>query len=105
MRTIALFTPESIFRTRVSRPMCFSWRRRSVKSRAVPRARLQVGRGTLIRAESLHREIERGEIFGMHVLGGIRAEDLGRGITEDLSLIHISEPTRLLSISYAVFCL
>ena len=23
----------------------------------------------------------------------------------DLSLIHISEPTRLLSISYAVFCL
>eukprot|EP00658_Telonema_sp_P-2_P059080 TRINITY_DN47770_c0_g1_i1.p1 TRINITY_DN47770_c0_g1~~TRINITY_DN47770_c0_g1_i1.p1 ORF type:complete len:104 (+),score=24.59 TRINITY_DN47770_c0_g1_i1:33-344(+) len=27
-----------------------------------------------------------------------------RGV-EDLSLIHISEPTRLLSISYAVFCL
>src|SRR5678815_2050595 len=26
-------------------------------------------------------------------------------IDEDLSLIHISEPTRLLSISYAVFCL
>eukprot|EP00658_Telonema_sp_P-2_P055359 TRINITY_DN44008_c0_g1_i1.p1 TRINITY_DN44008_c0_g1~~TRINITY_DN44008_c0_g1_i1.p1 ORF type:complete len:104 (-),score=11.43 TRINITY_DN44008_c0_g1_i1:34-345(-) len=25
--------------------------------------------------------------------------------THDLSLIHISEPTRLLSISYAVFCL
>src|SRR5678816_4696771 len=25
--------------------------------------------------------------------------------TKDLSLIHISEPTRLLSISYAVFCL
>ena len=25
--------------------------------------------------------------------------------TLDLSLIHISEPTRLLSISYAVFCL
>ena len=24
---------------------------------------------------------------------------------KDLSLIHISEPTRLLSISYAVFCL
>src|SRR5674536_385579 len=24
---------------------------------------------------------------------------------QDLSLIHISEPTRLLSISYAVFCL
>src|SRR5678816_4949458 len=26
-------------------------------------------------------------------------------VNEDLSLIHISEPTRLLSISYAVFCL
>ena len=27
------------------------------------------------------------------------------GIASDLSLIHISEPTRLLSTSYAVFCL
>ena len=26
-------------------------------------------------------------------------------LLQDLSLIHISEPTRLLSISYAVFCL
>ena len=32
-------------------------------------------------------------------LDGMSDEDL------DLSLIHISEPTRLLSISYAVFCL
>src|SRR5678816_1780784 len=42
----------------------------------------------------------------------ITIEDDGRGIpidkhptTKKLSLIHISEPTRLLSISYAVFCL
>eukprot|EP00658_Telonema_sp_P-2_P026452 TRINITY_DN20681_c0_g1_i2.p2 TRINITY_DN20681_c0_g1~~TRINITY_DN20681_c0_g1_i2.p2 ORF type:complete len:114 (+),score=23.83 TRINITY_DN20681_c0_g1_i2:116-457(+) len=28
-----------------------------------------------------------------------------RTLTRTLSLIHISEPTRLLSISYAVFCL
>eukprot|EP00658_Telonema_sp_P-2_P017588 TRINITY_DN16849_c0_g1_i1.p1 TRINITY_DN16849_c0_g1~~TRINITY_DN16849_c0_g1_i1.p1 ORF type:complete len:243 (-),score=36.06 TRINITY_DN16849_c0_g1_i1:26-754(-) len=28
-----------------------------------------------------------------------------QGLLKDLSLIHISEPTRLLSISYAVFCL
>src|SRR5678816_4310369 len=28
-----------------------------------------------------------------------------RGVVRRLSLIHISEPTRLLSISYAVFCL
>src|SRR5678816_3299247 len=34
-------------------------------------------------------------------------DDLGLGLhyTYSLSLIHISEPTRLLSISYAVFCL
>src|SRR5678815_5968550 len=31
--------------------------------------------------------------------------DLTSGTEEHLSLIHISEPTRLLSISYAVFCL
>src|SRR5678816_4718207 len=31
------------------------------------------------------------------------ATDIGRAATK-LSLIHISEPTRLLSISYAVFC-
>src|SRR5678816_1915336 len=30
---------------------------------------------------------------------------LSDGHWDDLSLIHISEPTRLLSISYAVFCL
>ena len=29
----------------------------------------------------------------------------GHRVTSLLSLIHISEPTRLLSISYAVFCL
>ena len=36
----------------------------------------------------------------------LRFEDiLDSQITQLLSLIHISEPTRLLSISYAVFCL
>src|SRR5678815_476164 len=45
----------------------------------------------------------------------IHHRDAGRSCTDssqcrgkcviDLSLIHISEPTRLLSISYAVFCL
>src|SRR5678815_2640163 len=35
-----------------------------------------------------------------------RWEELTGGVVvEGLSLIHISEPTRLLSISYAVFCL
>eukprot|EP00658_Telonema_sp_P-2_P062036 TRINITY_DN5069_c0_g1_i6.p1 TRINITY_DN5069_c0_g1~~TRINITY_DN5069_c0_g1_i6.p1 ORF type:complete len:195 (+),score=50.78 TRINITY_DN5069_c0_g1_i6:462-1046(+) len=33
------------------------------------------------------------------------AERIKQGEGTDLSLIHISEPTRLLSISYAVFCL
>src|SRR5678816_4813306 len=32
-------------------------------------------------------------------------EAAARKVAKDLSLIHISEPTRLLSISYAVFCL
>ena len=35
----------------------------------------------------------------------IRLPGGGQGPVYDLSLIHISEPTRLLSISYAVFCL
>src|SRR5665648_1061503 len=33
------------------------------------------------------------------------AEGMEEAIAEDLSLIHISEPTRLGMISYAVFCL
>ena len=35
----------------------------------------------------------------------IRANAVAPGFISTLSLIHISEPTRLLSISYAVFCL
>src|SRR5674536_268530 len=44
---------------------------------------------------------------GLDVLAHQDAEQLvgERRIVESLSLIHISEPTRLLSISYAVFCL
>ena len=35
----------------------------------------------------------------------LQGVEIARPLTHDLSLIHISEPTRLLSISYAVFCL
>src|SRR5678815_2808593 len=75
--------------------------------------------------------LARHALFGVHVLHGIQGElrrvqahgacavwhakICGRDPLEDrlhfrrwlsqLSLIHISEPTRLLSISYAVFCL
>src|SRR5678815_5700602 len=38
-------------------------------------------------------------------IGWSLREDLGNRNVSSLSLIHISEPTRLLSISYAVFCL
>eukprot|EP00658_Telonema_sp_P-2_P053742 TRINITY_DN42397_c0_g1_i1.p1 TRINITY_DN42397_c0_g1~~TRINITY_DN42397_c0_g1_i1.p1 ORF type:complete len:111 (-),score=16.77 TRINITY_DN42397_c0_g1_i1:96-428(-) len=42
-------------------------------------------------------------------LAAVQANDTARHVehreTPGLSLIHISEPTRLLSISYAVFCL
>src|SRR5678815_5589424 len=40
-----------------------------------------------------------GDIFRRNAL------NLGLHVVQSLSLIHISEPTRLLSISYAVFCL
>src|SRR5678815_5794996 len=45
-------------------------------------------------AELIVQELDRDFAIEFRVLGEI-----------DLSLIHISEPTRLLSISYAVFCL
>src|SRR5678816_1427836 len=37
-------------------------------------------------------------------VGGVRPDQLHQLLLLELSLIHISEPTRLLSISYAVFC-
>ena len=45
--------------------------------------------------------------YARNDLMGMVREDLGYDMARhvDLSLIHISEPTRLLSISYAVFCL
>src|SRR5678815_3201511 len=39
------------------------------------------------------------------MVGAVLFFVLGFALTWYLSLIHISEPTRLLSISYAVFCL
>ena len=57
---------------------------------------------------------DRGVIAEVRTPAGLAAEPGGprghiavaRGaVVVDLSLIHISEPTRLLSISYAVFCL
>eukprot|EP00658_Telonema_sp_P-2_P018482 TRINITY_DN17251_c0_g1_i5.p1 TRINITY_DN17251_c0_g1~~TRINITY_DN17251_c0_g1_i5.p1 ORF type:complete len:144 (+),score=11.13 TRINITY_DN17251_c0_g1_i5:524-955(+) len=47
------------------------------------------------------READRAS--GMHGIQAAMAGSIDRN--RDLSLIHISEPTRLLSISYAVFCL
>src|SRR5660398_66610 len=53
-------------------------------------------------------------VFGLPSVKGVRTEILrnrflanesAEFIAEDLSLIHISEPTRLRRISYAVFCL
>src|SRR5665648_1105440 len=41
---------------------------------------------------------------GKHRTGSVKQDALGIG-PQDLSLIHISEPTRLGMISYAVFCL
>src|SRR5678815_4446020 len=91
--------------------------------REVPIAHLQVSVGDSIR----HLELEPGGIEDAavqpntlqvheHLVEALGVQvahralvvqvQLGFGeiILEDLSLIHISEPTRLLSISYAVFC-
>eukprot|EP00658_Telonema_sp_P-2_P065578 TRINITY_DN54789_c0_g1_i1.p2 TRINITY_DN54789_c0_g1~~TRINITY_DN54789_c0_g1_i1.p2 ORF type:complete len:121 (+),score=24.73 TRINITY_DN54789_c0_g1_i1:141-503(+) len=45
------------------------------------------------------------EVHGVDTLDTLGTKEVGVFLTEGLSLIHISEPTRLLSISYAVFCL
>src|SRR5678815_5790958 len=42
---------------------------------------------------------------GIGIQRGSFRRGLYHSVVLDLSLIHISEPTRLLSISYAVFCL
>src|SRR5678816_3944507 len=43
--------------------------------------------------------------FALGALCHYYADKYGHSVAVNLSLIHISEPTRLLSISYAVFCL
>src|SRR5678815_396793 len=45
------------------------------------------------------------DVFTISGRGTVVTGRCERGIVKVLSLIHISEPTRLLSISYAVFCL
>ena len=83
--------------------------------------------------ENINLNISKSEFFGLlgssgsgkttllRILGGFEKPDTGRVMLDGmditnlepferplnymLSLIHISEPTRLLSISYAVFCL
>ena len=55
-------------------------------------------------------EHERADGHAEHDAGEVARHDppailVGYRALEELSLIHISEPTRLLSISYAVFCL
>ena len=56
-------------------------------------------------AVSIRRLITPGVDGGVLCEFGNRRAGGGSGTFYDLSLIHISEPTRLLSISYAVFCL
>src|SRR5678816_3994821 len=59
------------------------------------------------RMEMLMREKDspKGLTMGRRVLELMQLEFLEVLDMQKLSLIHISEPTRLLSISYAVFCL
>ncbi len=54
----------------------------------------------VLRIDGPSQEV-RNRVFHRMLVDGVTVEYARR----DLSLIHISEPTRLLSISYAVFCL
>ena len=56
-----------------------------------------------MRQEPIGLDIGKSSIVGVQ-LGG-KSPMLSLAAVHELSLIHISEPTRLLSISYAVFCL
>src|SRR5665647_2460421 len=61
------------------------------------------GRGVLV-AEEAHDDRQRDALLvEVHGLG--LAQHVAMDVLWDLSLIHISEPTRRTPISYAVFCL
>eukprot|EP00658_Telonema_sp_P-2_P011057 TRINITY_DN14205_c0_g1_i2.p1 TRINITY_DN14205_c0_g1~~TRINITY_DN14205_c0_g1_i2.p1 ORF type:complete len:160 (+),score=26.13 TRINITY_DN14205_c0_g1_i2:226-705(+) len=71
---------------------------------------LQVGSGecgvpcvSLLRRPGLRKGDDSDQVVAKRLL--MEAKTLMEQYYKDLSLIHISEPTRLLSISYAVFCL
>jgi len=60
------------------------------------------GLGRVARVERRHEEVLFGLLDETLEALGARREEIGALV---LSLIHISEPTRLGMISYAVFCL
>eukprot|EP00658_Telonema_sp_P-2_P015453 TRINITY_DN15941_c0_g1_i3.p1 TRINITY_DN15941_c0_g1~~TRINITY_DN15941_c0_g1_i3.p1 ORF type:complete len:113 (+),score=24.66 TRINITY_DN15941_c0_g1_i3:105-443(+) len=69
--------------------------------------------GSFVRSDRMEADLERvPSLYGFE-LGSVSIPASEKGWStvhgeateDDLSLIHISEPTRLLSISYAVFCL
>src|SRR5678816_4876330 len=63
------------------------------------------GNQLLTSQRHVHRSLGRWQIDKVGRLGFHLPQFLFGKIELGLSLIHISEPTRLLSISYAVFCL
>eukprot|EP00658_Telonema_sp_P-2_P061808 TRINITY_DN5046_c0_g1_i8.p2 TRINITY_DN5046_c0_g1~~TRINITY_DN5046_c0_g1_i8.p2 ORF type:complete len:100 (+),score=40.74 TRINITY_DN5046_c0_g1_i8:133-432(+) len=66
---------------------------------------LYLGNNHINKFRELHRLVELPDLQELVLYGNpIHTESVERN-GEILSLIHISEPTRLLSISYAVFCL
>src|SRR5678815_676035 len=80
----------------------------AAKSRlpAVYGARESVDAGGLISyGPNLADSFRRAATYVDKILKGAKPGDLPVEQPTKLSLIHISEPTRLLSISYAVFCL
>eukprot|EP00658_Telonema_sp_P-2_P054584 TRINITY_DN43425_c0_g1_i1.p1 TRINITY_DN43425_c0_g1~~TRINITY_DN43425_c0_g1_i1.p1 ORF type:complete len:372 (-),score=66.45 TRINITY_DN43425_c0_g1_i1:118-1233(-) len=79
----------------------------SLPNRGVPVAAFRIAIPVCDKALAQVRrgmEVQR-EQSGLNLSWEGLMEGLYAGLPRELSLIHISEPTRLLSISYAVFCL
>ncbi|KQI08720.1 hypothetical protein K777_09985, partial [Campylobacter coli CVM 41970] len=78
---------------------------RRINGKDIEPATFSTGSGALDKGKITGvTRIENDEVLLILDLESV-VEDLGIYSPKTLSLIHISEPTRLLSISYAVFCL
>eukprot|EP00658_Telonema_sp_P-2_P034703 TRINITY_DN25320_c0_g1_i1.p1 TRINITY_DN25320_c0_g1~~TRINITY_DN25320_c0_g1_i1.p1 ORF type:complete len:180 (+),score=85.02 TRINITY_DN25320_c0_g1_i1:180-719(+) len=67
--------------------------------------RLKVAYAKEAEAQQANQEMSSNPIYAQSMMMMYQQQMQQQMMAQQLSLIHISEPTRLLSISYAVFCL